>query len=131
MKAPPVPKTVRRQSEARGVADRAYPFKCCVVCGLQMPTCLQIAHLDHDAGNNAVLNLARLCPTHHWMFDAGFYTVEAIRMLQNRWQVTLGIPDHKAKMKDAGVKALATRRRRLIALKAVTTRRLNMVAKTQ
>ncbi len=125
LKAPPVPTTVRRQNDARRVANEAYPFKCCAICGLQIATCLQLAHLDHDAGHNVKKNLARLCPTHHWMFDAGFYPVDAIRVLQDHWQTTLGVPDHKAKMKDAGTKALATRRRRAAAAKAVATRRAN------
>ena len=49
--------SVRNQSEARRVADAAYPFRCCAVCGLQIETCLQLAHLDHNAGNNAFDNL--------------------------------------------------------------------------
>jgi predicted restriction endonuclease len=66
--APSVPMIrVRNQNEARRIIDHAYSFQCCVVCGMQIATCLQIAHLDHDAGNNTSDNLARLCPTHHWM----------------------------------------------------------------
>ena len=121
---PPAP-TARNQGEARRVAAAAYPFRCCAVCGLQVATCLQLAHLDHNAGNNAAENLARLCPTHHWMYDAGLYPVQAIRLMQAHWQLTEGKPDHKARMKDAGVKALATRRRREAARKAVATRRAN------
>ena len=63
----------RNQAETRRVADKAYPFRCCAVCGLQMPACLQVAHLDHDAANNVPGNLAHLCPTHHGMYDAGLY----------------------------------------------------------
>ena len=70
------------------------------------------AHLDHNAGNNTPDNLARLCPTHHWMYDAGLYPVEAIRSLQAHWQATLGRPDHKGRMKDAGAKAALTRKRK-------------------
>ncbi len=61
---------LRNQAEARRIANDAYPFHCCVVCGLQVATCLQIAHLDHNAANNVPSNLARLCPTHHWMYDS-------------------------------------------------------------
>lgn len=120
----------RNQAEARRVAKLAYPFACCAVCGLQMATCLQIAHLDHNAGNNAVRNLARLCPTHHGMYDAGLYPVEAIRLMQDHWQQTLGQPNHKPRMKDAGVKAALTRKRSATALKAVATRRANLLART-
>ena len=47
----------RDQVEAYRVARAAYPFRCCVVCGLQIPTCLTVAHLDHDSGNNELSNL--------------------------------------------------------------------------
>jgi len=107
------------------VADRAYPFPCCVVCGLQIETCLQMAHLDHDAANNVSDNLVRLCPTHHWMYDSGLYPIEAIRLLRAHWQATLGIPNHKPRMKDAGVKAASARKRSAAARKAVVTRRAN------
>ncbi|WP_027132755.1 HNH endonuclease [Geminicoccus roseus] len=101
-----------------------YPFKCCAVCGLQLATCLTVAHLDHDASNNGPDNLARLCQTHHWMYDAGLYPVEAIRLLQAHWQTIEGKPSHKARMKDAGAKAALTRKRSAAARKAVETRRL-------
>ena len=115
----------RNQAEARRVVNAAYPFQCCAVCGLQVATCLQIAHLDHNAGNNTQDNLARLCPTHHWMYDSGLYPVEAIKLLQDHWQVTEGKPDHKGRMKDAGAKAALTRKRRAAARKAVATRQGN------
>jgi predicted restriction endonuclease len=47
------PVVVRNQGEARRVANAAYPFRCCAVCGLQVATCLQLAHLDQNAGNCA------------------------------------------------------------------------------
>src|SRR3712207_3700022 len=112
----------RRQSEARRVAKAAYPFQGCVVCGLEVPTCLTVAHLDHRAGNNDPDNLAFLCPTHHWMYDAGLYPLEAIRLLRAHWQETKGKASHRARMKDAGQKAAVTRRRRAAARKAVETR---------
>jgi predicted restriction endonuclease len=118
------PKT-RNQADARRVAEGAYPFQCCAVCGLQVATALQIAHLDHDASNNAPENLARLCGTHHWMYDSGLYSNEAIRLLQVHWQKTKGIPNHKARMKDAGAKAALTRKRNAAARKAVATRLAN------
>jgi hypothetical protein len=84
---------------------------------------LTVAHLDHDSSNNAPDNLARLCQTHHWMDDAGLYPLEAIRLLQEHWQVTEGKPDHKPRMKDAGAKAAVARKRSAAAHKAVATRR--------
>ena len=104
----------------------AYPFRCCAVCGLQLAACLQVAHLNQDAANNARENLARLCPTHHGMYDAGLYPPEAIRLLQAHWQSTRGQPDHGPRMKDAGVKAALKRKRTAAARKAVATRRANM-----
>ena len=119
----------RNQAEAQRIANAALPFSCCAICGLQMAACLQIAHLDHDAGNNTPDNLARLCPTHHWMYDAGFYPVEAIRLLQAHWQEKKGIPSHKARMKDAGSKAAPARKRSAAARKAVLTRQANAKAR--
>lgn len=113
---------LRNQAEAHRVLNQAMPYRCCAICGLQVSTCLQAAHLDHGAGNNEAGNLARLCPTHHWMYDAGLYPAEAIRLLQDHWQKTRGVPDHRARMKDAGAKAALTRKRSAAARKAVRTR---------
>lgn len=121
--------TPRNQVEARSVVAKAYPFRCCVVCGLQVNACLQIAHLDHQSGNNAPTNLARLCPTHHTMCDAGFNPIQAIRLLQDHWQKTKGIPAHKPRMKDAGAKAALTPKRQAAARKAVATRHTNAKAR--
>lgn len=130
MTKPPIPAPVRKQVDARRIVNEAYPFKCCAVCGLQLAASLQVAHLDHDAGNNSKENLARLCPTHHGMFDAGLYPIEAIRILQDHWQKTEGKPDHKPRMKDAGAKAAISRKRRAAAAKAVVTRVANAARKT-
>lgn len=119
---------LRNQAEARRVLRAAFPYACCAICGLAIPTCLQSAHLDHDAGNNAPGNLVRLCPTHHWMYDAGLYPAAAIRLMQDHWQMTQGKPDHAPRMKDAGAKAAATRKRGAAARKAVRTRRMKAAA---
>lgn len=113
----------RNQAEAKRVADETYPFRCCCVCGIQLDTCLQIAHLDQDPTNNSPENLAHLCPTHHWMYDCNLYPLEAIKLMQAHWQETKGIPEHKPRMKDAGAKAALTRKRSAAAHKAVATRR--------
>jgi hypothetical protein len=86
---------------------------------------MTIAHLDHNAGNNKPENLAWLCQTHHWMYDCGLYPRDAIVLLQSHWQKTVGKPDHRARMKDAGAKAAQTRKHRASARKAVETRRRN------
>lgn len=113
----------RNQLLARRALNEHYPFKCCAVCGLQIATCLTVAHLDHNSANNSPDNLARLCQTHHWMYDAGLFPIEAIKLLQENWQTTKGIPNHKPRMKDAGAKAALTRKRRSAARKASETRR--------
>ena len=116
----------RNQSTARRVMQAHFPFKCCAVCGLQIATCLTVAHLDHNAGNNHPDNLARLCQTHHWMYDSGLYPKEAISLLQAHWQTAKGVPDHKPRLKDAGAKAALTRKRRAAARKASETRHANL-----
>jgi hypothetical protein len=118
----------RKQGEARRVAAAAYEFRCCVICGLQIPTCLMIAHLDQNGGNNDPDNLAYLCGTHHWMYDAGLYPIVAIKLLRAHWQQTKGAPDHKPRMKTAGAAAARTRKRKASARKAVVTRRRNQQA---
>lgn len=115
----------RNQATARRVAKQAYPFRCCVICGLQVETCLTISHLDHNAGHNEPDNLAYLCQTHHWMYDAGLFPIEGIRLLRAHWQNTKGIPDHGPRMKTAGADAARTRKRKAAARKAVATREKN------
>ncbi len=109
-----LPILVRNSAIALKVASAAYPYKCCVVCGLAQEI-LEIAHLDHNAGNNDPCNLAFLCPTHHGMYDRGLYPREAIEMLRDHWQKTKGKVEHGAYMKDAGIKARDTRRRNVLA----------------
>lgn len=118
-----VTRSIRKSAEARKVAADAYPFKCCAVCGLQLQTCLNIAHLDQNAGNNDPDNLAYLCPTHHWMYDAGLYPVDAIKLMRNHWHDNADRVNHSLRMKDAGVKAALTRKRTRTAKKAWATRR--------
>ena len=103
-----------------------YPFVCCVICGLEIKTCLTIAHLDHNSGNNEPDNLAYLCWTHHWMFDADFYPIDAIKLMRQRWQVTKGVP-RRVPMIGAGIRAAHTRKKRRAAKKPSETRRANTV----
>jgi hypothetical protein len=112
-------------SKARLGAAGAYAYRRCIVCGLQLQTCLMIAHLDRNGGNNDPNNLADLCGTHHWMYDAGLYPIEAITLLRAHWQKTKGIPNHAPRMKTAGANAAKTRKRKAAARKAVETRRRN------
>ena len=113
----------RNPTEAKRVIREAYPYKVCTVCGTTLAAALDIAHLNHDPSNNDPDNLAWLCKTHHWMFDCDLYPLEAIKLMRDRWQVTKGRPDHSGRMKDAGKKAAATRRRSAAAQKSWETRR--------
>lgn len=119
----PSPILPRKQNEARRVATATYEFRGCVVCGLTLQSGIMVAHLDQNGGNNDPDNLAYLCGTHHWMYDAGLYPIDAIKMLRAHWQKTGGKPDHKARMKTAGADAARTRKRIAAARKAVETRR--------
>src|SRR3954447_178085 len=69
----------RKQGEARRIAGGYCPLRCGLVCGLQLPAALTVAHLDQKPGNNDPDNLAYLCGTHHWMYDAGLYPIDAIK----------------------------------------------------
>lgn len=117
------PSSPRKQYEARKVADKAYEFHCCAVCGLQSSAGLTVAHLDHNAGNNEPDNLAHLCWTHHRMYDAALYLPATIKLLRDHWQVTKGKPNFKGPMKNAGAKAARTRKLSTRARKAWATRR--------
>jgi hypothetical protein len=112
---------MRNQAEALQVAREHYPFQCCVVCGLEIKTCLTVAHLDCNSANNDPDNLAWLCWTHHWMYDADLYPIQAIKLMRQRWQETRAIPRH-IPMIGAGLKAAATRKRSEIAKRAARTR---------
>jgi len=102
----------RNQNEARRVAAKAYPLRCCVLCGLQIETCLVVAHLNHNPGDKDRDNLAWLCWTHHWMFDCGFYPIIGLKMLRDDWQRPGGhLPSHGPRMKGAGAKAALARKR--------------------
>ena len=116
----------RNQTEARRIARLAYPYPGCCLCGQTVGE--QIAHLDHDAGNNDPDNLALLCHHHHWMFDIGLFSLTALKAQRAHWQAMEGKCTNPF-MKDAGKKAAATRAAKGIghemARKAVATRVAN------
>lgn len=103
----------------------------CAICGLSVLLALDVAHLDHRAGNNDPDNLAFLCKTHHKLVDVGFYPVEMVKFLRDRWtEMRDGKwkPDNKLYMKEAGAEAALTRARREAARKAVKTRQARQAA---
>ena len=101
----------------------------CVYCGFGVAEVLEVAHLDCDRSNNAMSNLALLCPTCHRMHDLDLIPTEVIVMMRERPKVVRW----SKLMKDAGAKAAETRRENLLvkknrslsAVRAVETRRKN------
>jgi hypothetical protein len=119
----------RNQWEAQRIAAKAYPHPGCCLCGQTVG--MEIAHLDHNSGNNDQDNLAPLCRHHHWMFDVGLFNIKALKLQRAYWQSIKG-KRNNAYMKDAGRKAAATRAQkgigREMALKAHATRRARLSA---
>jgi len=102
--------------------DRYAPV--CAYCGFGVPEVLEVAHLDGNRQNNAVENLAILCPTCHKMHDIDLIPTATIVEMRDRERRV----DWSKRMKDAGVTAALTRKRRAAARKAVETRRRNASA---
>ena len=82
----------------------------CVYCGFGVVEVLEVAHLDCDRSNNALSNLALLCPTCHRMHDLDLIPTKVIRIMRKRPRVVRW----SKLMKDAGAKAAATRRQNLL-----------------
>jgi hypothetical protein len=122
---PSASKLKRNQGEARRIARAAYPYPGCCICGNQ---CVELAHLDHDSSNNDPDNLAWLCPTDHFRFDRGLIPLDGLKRFRSHQQRIKG-KQTTLFMKDAGIKAAATRAAlgigRQIALKANATRKRN------
>ena len=104
----------------RKLAFETYPT-ICAHCGFGVPEVLEVAHLDGNRSNNAVENLAILCPNCHKMHDINLIPTEAIVLLRDREKRVVW----SKRMKDAGAKAAATRKRKQAAKKAVETRKRN------
>ena len=115
----------RHQGDARRALKAAFPYECCTVCGAGAPMPLEIAHLDHDAGNNTADNLAWFCPTHHRMYDGGLYQREAMCVQRDLWQKTQGKLDFRACHKGAQKRAWETMRGRpeLAAVRSASAKR--------
>src|SRR5258706_8026318 len=104
--SPPPAEPKRNQAEARRVARHHYSYPGCCLCGQTVGE--QIAHLDQNPANNHPDNLARLCHHHHWMFDIGLFSLDAIKLQRAHWEATKGKPTN-AFMKDPGRNARPTR----------------------
>lgn len=81
-------------------------FNLCVVCGFGVQAILEVAHLDQNRKNNAIDNLAVLCPNCHKMHDIGLIPRKVVIALRDQ-KVT---ENWKLRIKDAGPKAALTRK---------------------
>lgn len=81
-------------------------YNLCVVCGFGIAPVLEVAHLDQNRKNNAVENLAVLCPNCHKMHDIGLLPTQVIQLLRDEHRD----PNWGPRIKDAGQKAAATRK---------------------
>lgn len=91
----------------------------CAYCGFGVPEVLEVAHLDGNRRNNALANLAVLCPNCHKMHDIGLIPTAVVVEMRDRERSV----DWRIRMKDAGQKAALTRKRKAAARKAWATRR--------
>jgi hypothetical protein len=114
----------------RTLAMKHYGPPLCCHCGFGVESVLEVAHLDGDRQNNELGNLVLLCPNCHKMHDLDIISTETILHMRDRPKLV----NWRKRMKDAGQRALHTRKsrlaamrrkRRLAALKAVATRRRN------
>jgi 5-methylcytosine-specific restriction endonuclease McrA len=101
----------------RKLAFGHYP-PICAHCGFGVPEILEVAHLDGNRCNNTIENLAILCSNCHKMHDIGLIPTDTIIQMRDLERQ----PDWSKRMKDAGVKAALTRKRRAAARRAAQTR---------
>jgi HNH endonuclease len=107
----------------------------CAHCGFGIPSVLEVAHIDGSRANNAPSNLVILCPNCHKMHDLDLISTATIIHMRDRPKIVTW----SKRMKDAGKKALLTRKLResktrrkwrLAGFKAAETRRKNLLAKS-
>lgn len=85
----------------------------CVVCGFGVAAVLEVAHLDQNRKNDALENLALLCPNCHKMHDIGLLPTDVVRRLRDEHRSE----NWALRVKDAGKKAAATKRAASLAAK--------------
>jgi len=86
----------------------------CAYCGFGIPEVLEVAHLDGHRDNNDIDNLVIVCPNCHKMHDVGLIPTAVLKEVRDGEHVV----DWSKRMKDAGRKAAATRKRRTQTRKA-------------
>ena len=102
----------------------------CAYCGFGIREILEIAHVNGNRDDNDIKNLVILCPTCHKMLDVDLISTKTILKLRDQKRTV----DWSKRMKDAGLKAAATRKRRAAARlaagkKAALTRKRRAAAK--
>jgi len=102
----------------RKLAFKNYP-PLCAHCGFGIKDVLEVAHIDCSRANNAVSNLIILCPNCHKMHDLDLISTETIIQMRDRPKVVVWAK----RMKDAGRKAAASRR------KSATARKWHLAGK--
>jgi 5-methylcytosine-specific restriction endonuclease McrA len=117
---------VTKKINYRSLALATHPDAQCAHCGFGVKDVLEVAHLDQNRANNDIDNLAILCPNCHKMHDLDLIPTNVIRLMRDHDKKT----NWKSRMKDAALKAAATRKensakkkRSEIAKKAVATRK--------
>jgi 5-methylcytosine-specific restriction endonuclease McrA len=113
----------------RKLAFQKYP-PVCAHCGFGIQDVLEVCHIDGKRKNNRIGNLVILCPNCHKMYDINLISKRTIEEMRDRPKKV----KWAKRMKDAGVKAALTRKKRIVALaqkrrkaarKAVETRTRN------
>jgi hypothetical protein len=92
----------------RQLAFATYPQHC-ANCNFGVKEVLEVAHLEHSRSNNDPVNLAILCPNCHKMHDLGLIPSEVI-VIMRAHPLTVS---RAKRMKDAGAKAAASRKKRI------------------
>lgn len=98
----------------RKLAFQHYP-PLCAHCGFGIKDVLEVAHIDCNRSNNAASNLIILCPNCHKMHDLDLISTETIIQMRDRPKVVVWAK----RMKDAGRKAAASRRKSADARKGI------------
>ncbi|HEY3760137.1 MAG TPA: HNH endonuclease [Verrucomicrobiae bacterium] len=104
----------------------------CAHCGYGIKDVLEVAHIDCNRENNAISNLVILCPNCHKMHDLDLISTATIIQMRDRPKVVVWAK----RMKDAGKKAAASRRKsaekrkwQIAGIKAAKTRARNKFKK--
>lgn len=88
-------------------------FNLCVVCGFGVQSVLEVAHLNQNRKDNAIENLAVMCPNCHKMHDIGLIPGDVVKLLRDQ----KAKENWKLRIKDAGKKAATTKREKATKLK--------------